>query len=132
MRTRLLAVSGVSTLTTRIHQGYAPTGSSLPYIVIHALGGTPHHHIGAASKIGETTLQLDVYAATGASRDALAEAIRNAADGWAGSSLSVDIRTIILDPPANSVEGRDAGRENAIYRSRIDARVWFAQAAPTL
>lgn len=129
--TRLLAVSGVTALTTRVHSEYAPRGTVRPYIVLHTLGGSPHHHAAAASPIGESTLQIDLHAASAVSRHNLAEAVRNALDGWAGTSATVAIDNIILDPPSNSIEGLNAGRESPTYKSRIDARVWFAQSAPT-
>jgi len=128
----MLAVSAVTTITSEIHQDHVPTGTALPYYRFSVIGGAPHHHVGAASPIGEAAIQLDAYAATGSVRDAMAEAARHALDGWAGTSATVGIDQIILDPPANSVEGLDAGRESPTFRSRIDARVFFAQAAPTL
>lgn len=130
-RTRLLADAGVSALTTRVYNGYAPVSATQPYGVLHSIGGSPHGHMANAAAIGESTMQLDWYAASATSRAALDEATRNAADGWSGSSGSVSIRRIILDSPAHSIEGLDSGRESPTFRSRIDARVWFAQAEPT-
>ena len=131
LRTRLLAVSGVTAITSTVLQGYAKTATALPYIVIHAIGGTPHGYMDNAAAIGEHTLQIDGYAASGTVRDNLSEAIRNAVDGWDGLVGTVSIRRVILDPPAHTVEGLDSGRETPIFRTRIDARVWFAQAVPT-
>ena len=131
LRTRLLAVSGVTAITSIVMQGFVSAGTALPYIVIHAIGGSPHGYFANAAAIGEHTYQIDAYAASGTVRDNMAEAIRNAIDGYAGLVGTVSIRNIILDPQANTIEGLDSGRETPIFRARIDARVWFAQAVPT-
>lgn len=133
LMTRFAAVTAVTdAVSTRIWQQRAPDDPTLPYMVVHAIGGTPHHHYGGAAVVAEEVYQLDIYAATTASRDSVKEAVRNALDGYRGTVGSVVVQTITLEPPIDDIEGLDAGRQSGIYTSRIDARVFYERAEPTL
>lgn len=129
---RMKAINGIYTKTSeRIWEGRAPRKFDSDYITISRTGGQPHHHMENASAFGESTFQIDVWSKTIAGRRALAEACRLGLDGWQGTQDGIRIQSIDLDPPVNTEEATDRGRDGPDYRARIDARVFFEQDAPT-
>jgi hypothetical protein len=129
---RLKAVTGVSNLvSTRVWADRAPRATPHPYVVLQRIGGEPIHHLANASGLANATVQIDVFASSGSSRDAVAEAVRDAIDGWSGSQGGVLVQEVTLDPPVETQEGEDLGREVPIFRARIDGEVFFELAAPS-
>ena len=58
--------------------GEAPQATALPYAVWQHVGGAPENYLGDRPDMDAFSLQLDVYATTGASATAVAEALRDA------------------------------------------------------
>lgn len=58
--------------------GQAPQSVSLPYAVWQPIGGAPENFLGDLPDLDRYSLQIDVYAATGAAAQAVAKAVRDA------------------------------------------------------
>ncbi len=64
---------------TRLYPfGEAPQDVTLPYAVWRHVGGSPENYLGSVPDIDSSTLQVDVYAATGSDATAVTEALRDA------------------------------------------------------
>ncbi|MHA6639931.1 DUF3168 domain-containing protein [Stutzerimonas frequens] len=72
--------------------GEAPQGTALPYAVWQVASGAPENYINERPDMDRFTLQIDVYAATGASARAVGAALRDAIEThahitrWGGES----------------------------------------------
>jgi hypothetical protein len=72
--------------------GEAPEGTALPYAVWQLVSGSPENYLAGRPDMDGFTLQIDVYAAAGASARAVGEALRNAIElrahitRWGGES----------------------------------------------
>lgn len=91
------AAPGVTALLgaspTRLYPfGEAPHGVACPYAVWQTVGGVPENYLGDRPDIDSFSLQVDVYAETGASARAVAVALRDAIEPnahitrWGGES----------------------------------------------
>ncbi len=81
---------------------YADDGTELPYAVWSIVAGNPENYIGQLPDADSYSLQIDVYAATGASVRNVAKALRDAIEphahivGWRGESRDRDTKTFRL------------------------------------
>lgn len=72
--------------------GEAPEGVPLPYAVWQLVSGSPENYLAGRPDIDGFTLQIDVYAATGASARAVGAALRDSIElrahitRWGGES----------------------------------------------
>lgn len=78
---------------TRIYPfGEAPQGVAYPYAAWQTVGGAPENYLGNRPDLDSYTLQVDVYADTGASARAVATTLRDAIEPhayitrWGGES----------------------------------------------
>tara|TARA_R110001606_G_scaffold68797_1_gene157164 strand:+ start:11139 stop:11516 length:378 start_codon:yes stop_codon:yes gene_type:complete len=74
------------------------SGYALPYAVWQTVSGSPENYINQVPDIDAYTIQVDVYALTGSSARATAEALRDAIEphahivGWRGESREKDTK----------------------------------------
>lgn len=72
--------------------GEAPEGAALPYAVWQLISGSPENYLAGRPDIDGFSLQVDVYAATGASARTVGAALRDAIElsahitRWGGES----------------------------------------------
>ncbi|MBK3872136.1 DUF3168 domain-containing protein [Stutzerimonas frequens] len=72
--------------------GEAPEGTALPYAVWQLVSGSPENYLAGRPDMDGFTLQVDVYAATGASARAVGAALRDSIElrahitRWGGES----------------------------------------------
>lgn len=89
--------------------GMAPAGVVKPYAVWQQVGGSPENYLTGVPDIDSTTLQVDVYATTISSAQAVAVALRDA-----------------IEPVAHVVAWRGESRdtETGNYRVSFDVDWW--------
>jgi hypothetical protein len=89
--------------------GEAPQGVALPYVVWQTVYGAPENVISGTPSVDSYSLQVDVYAETGASARSVAEALRDA-----------------IEPAAHIVgwRGESRDRETQHYRFSFDVDWW--------
>lgn len=83
----------LGTAPTRLYPfGEAPQGVAYPYAVWQTVGGAPESYLAGRPDLDGYRLQVDVYAETGSSARAVAEALRDAIElnanitRWGGES----------------------------------------------
>lgn len=91
-------LSGESSLTdlvsTRIYPVFPPQGSSFPLVVFTLGNNEPLNQKDGTSPVDTDQLQVDVYATTALTAEAIDTAIRSAIDNYSGTSEGVVIRQI--------------------------------------
>jgi len=88
LQARLVADSGISAITTRIRLSRSEQSDALPRVVVHKISSQHEHHMLAATGKATARVQIDCYANSPVSADALAEAVRQALDGFRGTMNS--------------------------------------------
>lgn len=104
------ANAGVTALlgvgTTRLYSfGDAPENVAKPYAVYQVLNGVPENYLGEPPDTDEWNIQIDIYATTGNSAEAVQTALRRALEnvchvtrlGRTGTEPSTKLRTTSLD-----------------------------------
>ncbi len=138
LRTQLLTDVSAE-VSTRVYQDVAPREAlkrlhshAEPFITFQQIANYGVDNLTAASGLTEVDFQIDVWAATTATREAIAELVRTALDGFRGTVSTVDIRSLrVTNKGRDAVEQPQSAQEKAIYRTTIEASVWHSETAPT-
>jgi len=131
--TYLQTKSGVTNLiSTRMYPDDLPQDNTLPCIVYRVISKVPEHDLSGASPLTRYRFQLDSYAATRIGADALAEAVRNAADGYRGTMGSEFAQTTHLDNERSDIDAAIDATDQSRYITIQDWIVSFTDTAPTL
>jgi hypothetical protein len=69
----------------RIYFQVAPSQAARPYITYQWISGDHVHHLGGASKVGRSVLQVNAWSDVMEDALATAEAVRDALDGYTGT-----------------------------------------------
>jgi hypothetical protein len=104
LRTLALADSTVlSQATGGISMDIVPEGTGRPCIVLSRISGTRVHHMLGASGLAYGRFQFSILAATYSAAATLADALRNALDGYKGTpaGTGVKIESILIDQEAD-------------------------------
>jgi hypothetical protein len=134
IRARLLAMSPVTSLVaSRVWTGILPQEPAVPAAVVTEISEVPGTHLRGPMATTESRVQVDAWATTKASADALAEAINGdglgssatGLRGWVGSlgSPAFDVQAI-LPGDARTEYFAD---EKRLWRVSRDYRVFWRQ-----
>ena len=135
VRTRLLAVTGVTTLvSTRVYSGKLPQSPTFPAVLLQVIGDIETMHLRGGTNLHRARVQVDSisHEGSGGSRaqavslDAAVQGSYSAGAvtglrGFKGTAGGVEIDAVI---PAGVREGYDA-EELRQYRVQRDYFVWF-------
>ena len=78
--------------------GSAPQGASMPYAVWQVIGGSPENYLGNTPDLDRFSIQVDVYAVTGAVAQSVATALRDAIEShayvtaWRGGDMDINTK----------------------------------------
>jgi len=120
---------------TRVHPQRAPQGGALPYEVFRRIDGDHQRHMTAASGLVKVIVQLDSVSESWEEVKAMAEANREALDGYAGT-LSINNENLVVQeislagdrdgyiPPATA-------EDNGKHVITQDFEVWHEESVPT-
>jgi hypothetical protein len=113
--------SGVTDLvSTRIYPTVLPQASTLPAITITQIDDMRNGTFAGPDGLPGTLLQLDLWAGTKASANALYEAVRAALDGMTGTAGDENVQSSSIESASDSYE------ESAkLHRIQVDLRVWW-------
>lgn len=101
----LKAASGVAALVaTRIHPLTAPQSETVPFITYQRISAERTRDTRGPTGRARTRLQVDGYAATYPEAKALANAVRQALDGWRGTAASVRVWSAALESDVDFYE----------------------------
>ena len=116
----------------RVYPGMAPSSATFPYATWEIISDTPFHHLEAATRITDATMQIDVWADTALAAFDGADGFRTAMDGYnEGTMTSVDVRWIALLDRRDELIPPDDNSENAIYRVSSDYQIFYVTSVPT-
>lgn len=127
MRARLVSDATVIGLVgQRIYPGKAPQDTTLPYVVYHRISTTRTPTLGGPTNVPETRMQLDILAATQASAEQVANAVRSRLDGYTGTSASVSVLSSVVEDEQDLSEAID-GSDSLYYRVVMDVLIQYRE-----
>ena len=115
----------------RMPQRSASSDTVYPCITYQRISSRPVKHMTAAAPLQEARLQVDCWAATYASADALADALRLALDGYRGLWGSDVIRCCHLENTMALHEEPWGGDEQGVFRMSQDYLIWHVVSVPS-
>lgn len=118
---------------TRIYPLLAPDTPTYPHITYTVFGEGHDHDMDGATGLTDLTMQVDVWAKTITSRRNVAEALRNALDGFTGNmgTENLNIRNCTLEDRSHFFDKDDEGG-GTFYRTSMDFSIWHVETVPTL
>lgn len=130
LRTRLLADSTVSGLVgTRIFPLVIPQGQALPAIAYQRISGVREHTHAGASGLAHPRIQYACVAETFTQARAVADAVRQRLDGFAGVIGSVTVESIMIQNQMDNYN-LSADNEASSYTTWLDFVVWYEEPTP--
>ena len=132
-RTYLQTKSGVTNLiSTRMYPDNLPENHTLPCAVYYVISDVKEHHLGGAAALATVRIQVDCYAATRTGANALAEAIRDAADGYSGAAGDERFQTCHLETQRYDTDTPADGSDLYRYLVSQDWMISLTESAPSL
>jgi hypothetical protein len=132
-RTYILTKTGVSSLiSTRMYPDYLPQTPTLPAVVYHVISNVPEHHLGGAAALTTLRIQANLYATSRSGANTLAEAMRNAANGYTGAMGAEYAQTCRLDVTRYDTDEPADGSDLHRYVVSQDWILSITETAPTL
>ncbi len=139
IRRLLLSKSAITSLVgNRIFPSFIPQKNrAYPAITYSLVSNNSAHHLQGGAGYGEQRLQVDVYAITEESRDAVVEALRNQLQGFppAGTSGTIGagtvVTSIVYKGSRDLYEPDQVGADTGYFRNSTDYWIRFQEAAPT-
>lgn len=133
--TMLAANTGVTGLvSTRISPNYAPQANELPFLIYTSVDSTHEHNMGGASSMRHSRVQIDSYATTYASVQAIAEAVRLALDSFVGyvdvGTERVEISKLFIETTRDLYEPSEDASQRGIHRVSQDFMVTITEKRP--
>lgn len=125
LRARLLAAAPVTALVgQRVYWEDRPQTAALPAITLHVISDERDQHLGGFQTVKDALLQVDVWAASFASKKAIKEAVIAAlAPAQTGSGIRFQAATNITARPAN-----ERTETQYIFRDIIELRIHYSPA----
>jgi hypothetical protein len=116
---RLAGASPVTALVgTRIFPMVSQTPSQPPYVVYSTVGGTTWNSMSGQTGLAQSRVQVDAYATTYASAQAIAAAVRDALDGFRG--MAGGVRVGGISRQATPLEFYEADVDPRLFRVSQD------------
>lgn len=116
----MLAGAGVAALVgVRAYPAVRPQGSPLPALVYQLVSSPGAYHMGGVSGLRSARVQVDVYGASYAEGQAVADAVELALSGASGLTGATDFRGVFLDARR---DGFDPAQEEGsrVHRVSMD------------
>lgn len=139
IRRLLLSKSAITSLVgTRVYPHHIPQANSVyPCITYAVVSNDSAHHLQGGAGYAAKRLQIDVYAKTETSRDAVVEAVRNQLQGFpaAGTSGTIGAGTVVTSITYKNsrdvYEPDQVGGDVGYYRNIMDFWIRFQESAPS-
>jgi hypothetical protein len=122
IRSILIADTTVKAITTRCYPATLPQDPTYPLIVYYKVTGMRDHHLQGPSGLAHPRFQVEAWATTYDAAKALANAIREALDGYSGTQGTVRIGSILIESERDTYE--DAV---SCHRVIMDFYVWHSE-----
>ena len=136
VRAYLLSKSAVTNVIgTRLYPGFVPQkNSTYPCIVYQVISSSPQHHLGGGAGFAHTRIQFDIYSTTAATRDSLADVLRDQLQGFPSSTTTMGnstVTSVTAEVGRDLYETPQDNSDTGLFRFSVD--YWFRhnQAVPT-
>lgn len=122
IRAILVADSTVKAITTRCYPAKIPQDPTYPLILFFKVTGKRDHHLQGPSGLAHPRFQVEAWATTYDAAKALANAIREALDGYSGTQGTVVIGSILMESERDTYE-----EAVSCHRVIMDFFVWHSE-----
>jgi hypothetical protein len=122
LRSILVNDDTVAALTTRCYPVMLPQNPTYPLILYTKISGERAHHLSGVSGHAHPRFQVEAWAETYTAAKTLAEAIREALDGYMGTDSGVEIGSCLIDSEHDIYEP-----ELKVYRVLQDYMIWHEE-----
>ena len=112
----------VKAITTRCYPVIIPQNPTCPLILFTKITGHRDHHLSGPSGVAHPRFQIEAWAETYAGAKELADAIREALDGYSGTAKSTAIHSCLIDSERDVYES-----EIEVYRVIQDYFFWHEE-----
>jgi hypothetical protein len=119
--------------STRLYPfGGAPASATKPYATFGKIGGFRHHHLGGSAGLVEARFQFDCYAGSAKAAEGLADAVRDALDGYIGTISTVEVlASFLVHETDDFFSPVDSGSVRE-HRTIVEFDIWYRESIPTL
>ena len=115
IRSLLVANSGVNDLVSgRVYPYMRQQGQNFPAIVYSLDSADPEHGLGGALSLTRATLSIENWSETYSGAKVLAEKVKNALDGYVGTSETVAIKSCYHYNDSGNVDISPIGMDRGI------------------
>lgn len=122
IRAILVADSTVKAITTRCYPGSLPQNPTYPLILYYKVTGMRDHHLQGPSGLAHPRFQVEAWATTYDAAKTLANAIREALDGYSGTQGTVVIGSILMESERDTYE-----EAVSCHRVIMDYMAWHSE-----
>ncbi len=124
--------AGVAALVgTRIYPSVSPTSAMMPRITYQLISANHSECVGGSAGLCEYKIQLSAWGYSDLSTDATAEAIRQALQGYSGTTGGVLIYSALMDSEITNIEDPQDGSEKFIYVRHCSYSIQAQESIPT-
>ena len=121
----------VGTSPKRIYPVFLPQGRPHPALIYKRIDGGHDHNLKGSAGHATGKFQIDALSDSYEGADTLAEAVRQAMDGFGGTFGSTDVRSVKLDDEEDDyVEPFDASDEG-VFVITLTYSILYAESIPT-
>lgn len=122
----LLAHTALTALVgTRITPLVRQQAAGLPAVVFTRISGERSYHMGGASNLTQSRMQIDCYGTSWPQAKSVARAVIGRLNGFNGTATSSVIRSAMLDSERQFYEGEDP---ETVFRVSLDFNIWAFEA----
>ena len=122
IRSILIADDTVKALTTRVYPVALPQSPTYPLILYTKITGMRDHHLQGPSGHAHPRFQIEAWAKTYTEAKTLADAIREALDGYSGTAAGTKIGSCLIESEQDIYES-----EIEVYRVTSDWFIWHEE-----
>lgn len=131
--TYLTSKSAITDLVgTRVYPHHLPQSNTVyPALTIQLIDSQHVHHLQGASGVATARVQIDCWSDMLSEVVTLAEAVRNAMQGFSGTMDGVNVHFIQLAGTRNVHEAPQDGSDNWTYRKTCDYMIKYTESLPS-
>ncbi|MCA9052985.1 MAG: DUF3168 domain-containing protein [Planctomycetaceae bacterium] len=125
IRTRLLAVSGVTDITSAVYVSDTPQSATEPRIEVHELNLDPMVVMEGTSGLRSATIDIDCKSTTPVKAKALADAVEAAFNDFTGAAGDITVKAVVFQDRSDSTEAPSSGSQKSVYVTTLDYLVQY-------
>ena len=122
IRSILIADDTVKALTTRVYPVALPQSPQYPLILYTKITGMRDHHLQGPNGRAHPRFQIEAWSKTYTEAKTLADAIREALDGYSGTAAGTKIGSCLIESEQDIYES-----EIEVYRVIQDYFIWHEE-----